>query len=92
MCYGPARTYLVGVAERGRHSTTRTWLRSNDTHDASELGTLRRDYNVWESTSTGAGPFTFRVTDVYDRVITDSNVPLSPNQMVQSSGQFAQCQ
>jgi expansin (peptidoglycan-binding protein) len=52
----------------------------------------RRDYNVWESTSHGPGPFTFQVTDIYDRTITDSNVPLSAGQMVQSSAQFATCQ
>lgn len=36
----------------------------------------RRQYNYFESMDMGAGPFTFRITDIYGQVIIDENIPL----------------
>ncbi len=60
------------------------------TADGEDL--TRQDYNVWESVSLGGGPFTFTVTDIYDRVYQDVDVPLSPGQMVPGGHQFAACE
>ena len=37
----------------------------------------RRPYNYFESREMGAGPFTFRITDIYGQVIVDKDIPLS---------------
>lgn len=37
----------------------------------------RRPYNYFESREMGAGPFTFRITDIYGQVVIDENIPLS---------------
>ena len=37
----------------------------------------RRPYNYFESREMGAGPFTFRITDIYGQVIIDRDIPLS---------------
>lgn len=37
----------------------------------------RRPYNYFESDKMGAGPFTFRITDIYGQVVIDENIPLS---------------
>ena len=37
----------------------------------------RRPYNYFESDKMGAGPFTFRITDIYGQMIIDENIPLS---------------
>ena len=37
----------------------------------------RRPYNYFESREMGAGPFTFRITDIYGQVIIDKDIPLS---------------
>lgn len=37
----------------------------------------RRPYNYFESDKMGAGPFTFRITDIYGQIIIDENIPLS---------------
>ncbi|MDD6278937.1 MAG: expansin EXLX1 family cellulose-binding protein [Oscillospiraceae bacterium] len=36
----------------------------------------RRSYNYFESMEMGAGPFTFRITDIYGQVIVDEGIPL----------------
>ncbi len=49
----------------------------------------RTDYNYFLDTSgMGPGPYTFRVTDVYGNVLTDSNIPLKPDTSISGSGQF----
>jgi len=40
-----------------------------------EIG--RRRYNYFESNEMGAGPFTFRITDIYGQVVIDEGIPLS---------------
>lgn len=37
----------------------------------------RRAYNYFESREMGAGPFDFRITDIYGQVIVDKGIPLS---------------
>ncbi len=48
----------------------------------------RRNYNYFESDSMGAGPFTFRITDIYGSVIIDENIPLTPDEIQQGHVQF----
>ncbi len=49
----------------------------------------RVDYNYFiETSGMGSGPFTFRVTDIYGNVLTDSGIPFVENGEVQGSGQF----
>jgi len=50
----------------------------------------RRQYNYFESMEMGAGPFTFRITDIYGQVIIDENIPLQTDDtvIVQGNVQF----
>lgn len=48
----------------------------------------RRNYNFFESRFMGAGPFTFRITDIYGHVIIDENIPLVPDKISQGHIQF----
>jgi len=49
------------------------------------------NYNTYELKSgAGLGSLTFRVTDIYNHVITDT-VPLMPDQIVNGNKQFAAC-
>lgn len=50
----------------------------------------RRPYNYFESREMGAGPFTFRITDIYGQVIVDADIPLSTDdtEIIQGHVQF----
>lgn len=49
----------------------------------------RTDYNYFVAPSgMGPGPYSFRVTDIYGNVLTDSGIPHREQQTVQGSGQF----
>lgn len=48
----------------------------------------RRPYNYFESMEMGAGPFTFRVTDIYGQVIVDRDIPLVLDESVKGKSQF----
>ena len=48
----------------------------------------RRQYNYFESDSMGAGPYTFRLTDIYGSVIVDENIPFSLDEIQQGHVQF----
>lgn len=48
----------------------------------------RRQYNFFESMDMGAGPFTFRITDIYGQVIIDENIPLVPDGITEGHVQF----
>lgn len=48
----------------------------------------RRPYNYFESREMGAGPFTFRVTDIYGQVIVDRDIPLVLDESVKGKSQF----
>lgn len=48
----------------------------------------RRQYNYFESMEMGAGPFTFRITDIYGQVIVDKDIPLVLDEIIQGQSQF----
>ena len=48
----------------------------------------RRNYNYFESMNLGAGPFTFRITDIYGDVIIDYDIPLTPDEIQIGHVQF----
>lgn len=50
----------------------------------------RRQYNYFESDSMGAGPFTFRITDIYGQVVIDKDIPLlcDDTKIIQGHVQF----
>jgi len=52
----------------------------------------RLDYNYFvEPSGMGAGPYTFRVTDVYGHVLVDSSIVHVENGSVPGHGQFSSC-
>jgi expansin (peptidoglycan-binding protein) len=58
--------------------------------DGQWVNVPRRSYNYFVQTSPGMGlgPYTFRVTDSYGNVLTDSGISLVPNGTVTGSSQF----
>ena len=44
--------------------------------DGNFIEVPRRNYNYFETREMGAGPFTFRLTDIYGNAVVDKNVPL----------------
>ena len=48
----------------------------------------RRPYNYFESQEMGAGPFTFRATDIYGQVIVDYDIPLVLDTSIEGKSQF----
>ncbi|MBR4627635.1 MAG: hypothetical protein IKO47_08060 [Ruminococcus sp.] len=50
----------------------------------------RHRYNYFESNKMGAGPFTFRITDIYGQQIIDRDIPLSydDTEIIQGHVQF----
>lgn len=48
----------------------------------------RRRYNYFESREFGAGPYTFRITDIYGHVIVEENIPLVLDETVSGENQF----
>ena len=52
----------------------------------------RTDYNYFvEPDGMGAGPYTFRVTDIYGHVLVDTGIVHMENQSVPGSAQFPSC-
>jgi expansin (peptidoglycan-binding protein) len=52
----------------------------------------REDYNYFvEGSGMGPGPYTFRLTDVYGNVVTDSGVAFKEAQVVSGTVQFPRC-
>lgn len=51
----------------------------------------RESWNYWTGSDAGGGPYSFRVTDIHGQVLVDHNIPLSPGQDVEGSGQFEPC-
>lgn len=53
---------------------------------------VRQDYNYFIRASPneglGPGPYTFRVTDIYGNMLTDSNIPLQIATEISGAGQF----
>lgn len=50
----------------------------------------REQYNYFISADMGAGPFTFRITDIYGQIITEEDIPLQLDDsvIVQGKNQF----
>lgn len=48
----------------------------------------REEYNYFTLNNPGAGPYTFRVTDIYGHILVDKNVPLSPNTAINGGANF----
>jgi expansin len=60
--------------------------------DGAFVSIPRLDYNYFvESSGLGAGPYTFRVTDVHDHVVEDSGIVLGDSVTRAGSGQFPAC-
>jgi expansin (peptidoglycan-binding protein) len=52
----------------------------------------RTDYNYFvKADGMGPGPYTFRVTDLYGHVVTDSGIAPVENSNVSGNGQFPLC-
>jgi expansin (peptidoglycan-binding protein) len=58
----------------------------NDNNEWIELP--RKNYNYFESMEMGAGPFTFRITDIYGDVIVDRDIPMILDTDIKGSVQF----
>ncbi len=56
--------------------------------DGSYAALTRRSDNYFTGSGFGAGPFTFRLTDIYGNVIIEPNVPLSPGSTVTGTQNF----
>jgi expansin (peptidoglycan-binding protein) len=48
----------------------------------------RQMWNRFDVSGMGPGPYTFRVTDILNNKIIDTNIPLNPGGVVQGSSQF----
>lgn len=48
----------------------------------------REEYNFFTLDNPGAGPYTFRVTDIYGHVLIDQNISLSPTSAVNGAANF----
>ncbi len=48
----------------------------------------RQEYNYFRMDNPGAGPYTFRVTDIYGHVLIDNNIALSPSNAVTGKANF----
>lgn len=48
----------------------------------------REEYNYFTLNQPGSGPYTFRVTDIYGHVLTDTNIPLSTASAVNGAANF----
>ena len=60
--------------------------------DGSFVSVNRENYNYFvEASGMGPGPYTFRVTDVYGNVLTDSGIPHMEAQEVPGAAQFPAC-
>jgi expansin len=51
----------------------------------------RRNHNYFESKELGAGPFDFRITDMYGDVIEEKKIPLKLNEDIKGLNQFPLC-
>jgi expansin (peptidoglycan-binding protein) len=60
----------------------------NDSLDWIVVARTSYNYFVQTSPGMGVGPYTFRVTDIYGNVLTDSGIPHSENGTVPGAGQF----
>ncbi len=78
--------YWCGVQVRNHRYPVTKLEYLNEDGEFVEL--QRRQYNFFESDEMGAGPFTFRVTDIYGQVIVDENIPMIEDGISQGQSQF----
>lgn len=78
--------YWCGVQVRNHRYPVSKLEYLNENGEFVELP--RRQYNYFESDEMGAGPFTFRVTDIYGQVIVDENIPMVEDGISQGQSQF----
>lgn len=65
-----------------RYHTLPVWSVEILKKDGTYTPLKRRSDNYFTGSGFGAGPFTFRLTDVFGNVITEEGIPLSPGEMV----------
>lgn len=56
--------------------------------DGEFIEIARRHYNYFESSDMGAGPFTFRITDIYGQVVIDYDIPFVNDEKIPGNVQF----
>lgn len=80
--------YWCGIQVRNHRYPITKLEYLNENGEFTEI--KRRQYNYFESDSMGAGPFTFRITDIYGQVVIDENIPLScdDTEIIQGNVQF----
>lgn len=80
--------YWCGVQVRNHRYPITKLEYLNENGEFEEI--KRRQYNYFESDKMGAGPFTFRITDIYGQVIIDEDIPLSydDTEIIQGHVQF----
>ncbi len=78
--------YWCGVQVRNHRYPVAKLEYMNENGEFVELP--RRQYNFFESDEMGAGPFTFRVTDIYGQVIYDYDIPMIADGISQGKSQF----
>lgn len=78
--------YWCGVQVRNHRYPIAKLEYKNSSGEFVELP--RRQYNYFESDSMGAGPYTFRITDIYGSIVIDENISLKPNGIVEGHVQL----
>ncbi len=78
--------YWCGVQVRNHRYPVAKLEYMNENGEFIELE--RKQYNFFESDEMGAGPFTFRVTDIYGQVIYDYDIPMVVDGISQGKSQF----
>ncbi|NOK60139.1 MAG: hypothetical protein GFH27_549291n332 [Chloroflexi bacterium AL-W] len=79
--------YWTAVQIRNHRNPIATF--EYETSDGQFTPVPRTGFNYFiQQGGMGSGPYTFRVTDIYENVITDSNIPLIDSGEVSSSSQF----
>ncbi len=78
--------YWCGVQVRNHRYPVTKLEYMNEQGEFVELE--RRQYNYFESDEMGAGPFTFRVTDIYGQVIYDYDIPMVEDGISPGESQF----
>jgi expansin len=94
----------TGVKFRFKEGTTQYWAQvqvRNHRYPISKLEFKaangkyvempRRNHNYFESKELGAGPFDFRITDMYGGVIEEKKIPLKLNEDIKGVNQFPLC-
>lgn len=85
--YKPTSTqYWMEVQVRNHRYPVKKLEIKNSAGQYIELS--RKEYNFFEMNNPGPGPYTFRVTDIYGHVLTDTNIPLNTSSAVKGKSNF----